>query len=742
LSPNVPTKPSGTVRLAATAVFGAALALLPAPSRAEEPEEAAIEDILADAASRFVPVRIELRKDEGEEPEGFAGGGELLRRRLPLRLGGIAWDGRRVLVADPCIPARFIQSVSVESGGRALGARFARFFLRARLAIVETDEPVPGVEPVEFAPAPEDPLEPLWAVSFTWDKPGWRMVADAAGSGLVRLSGTPGGELVFRETEPGSLLYYLDGTPVGFTASGRLALPGKGEVWAGAELRREKTVTVEALEAGAAELCSRLEELAFEVRLTFRREESSDPARTWIPRRFSLGRYGESDRDEAANEWHGTGFPVGGSRILVCADLGRDPLVRLERIEATVSGERRPCRFAGALKELGAILVEPEGWTPARSIDLAHAGRAGGVAPDELFLSARIDHSTGRRRVRIAHDRLAGWKECFGGRVRMDSYQEPKEGTAAFALDGRLLALALSDRLPPGENGNRGGFDGPFFVTAREILEALEAPDAFDPALRPLTRETEKRLVWLGAEYQKLTGELARVHSAEVPTKGGRIGLLVTHVYEGSPAARLGLRNSDILLRIEPDGIGRPVDLEGEQFDREGYDLDLLEVLGEIPEEFRAQALAEMPPPWPPQRNPLTELLTELGEGRRVRLVRLREGRSEELELVLELGPPDFESAPKLKSEELGLTVKDITYEVRHYYRLAPDEPGLVIAGVEPGGKAALGKLMPYSILRRANGKPLRTIADFGAILRDSGAGVLELTVEHFGKTRLVKIAR
>ena len=64
-------------------------------------------------------------------------------------------------------------------------------------------------------------------------------------------------------------------------------------------------------------------------------------------------------------------------------------------------------------------------------------------------------------------------------------------------------------------------------------------------------------------------------------------------------------------------------------------------------------------------------------------------------------GPPSYDSAPKYKQEALGLTVRDMTYEVRRYLQKKDDDPGVVISKIELGSKASEPRdLSPMRSLR------------------------------------------
>jgi hypothetical protein len=703
----------------------------------EEAEEVRVDEVSRDARTRFVGVKIEVRKDEGDEPDGAGVHGYFVDQQRPAWLAGVVWSDREVLCPDPCVPARFVKSVSVVVDGREARAEFHGFLRRARACLLRTDGPLAERTPVSFVPPPDDPYAPLWAAALRRDDPGWRLHVDAVPSGQASLFGKPEPELEFRGAGSDALIYGEEGPLVGYTPSGRLLLRRGGEPWRGVDLRREQVVTIRELDEALGRLRERLEKAALEVRLTFRREEK-EGAGAGFGRTFFRG-FHDRVRDESANEWKGTGFLVGPRRVLVAADLARDPLIRTEKIEVRAGSDWRNAEFVGALRDFGAVVVEVEGSPLEGALDLAAAAE---FRRDELLLSAVVDHATGRRRVRAAHDRLSSWDEGYKGRVHAATYRDEKEGQVAFTPEGELLGLCFSFRREPGED--RGyTFDGPYLLAAAEVERALRREDPFDPALRPLPKKEEKRLVWLGVEFQGLDQDLARANEAEVPTKAGKLGLLVTHIYAGSPAERLGLERWDILLRVEAEGQGRPVDLEGSRASI-GFRPDYFGFFDRIPEEHRAAFLSRMPPPWPARRNFLTELLTRFGEGTSVKLTYLRGGEERESELALEKAPTDFESAAKFKSEELGFTVKEVTYEVRHYFRLGEDETVLVVAGVEPGGKAALGKVSPYVLLRRVNGEPVRTVDEFENLYERAKGGaepkVLELTVERFGKTRLVKI--
>ena len=83
------------------------------------------------------------------------------------------------------------------------------------------------------------------------------------------------------------------------------------------------------------------------------------------------------------------------------------------------------------------------------------------------------------------------------------------------------------------------------------------------------------------------------------------------------------------------------------------------------------------------------------------------------VEFTLERSPPDYKSAPKWESEPLGITVRDLTYEVRAYYRLPKDFAGVIVANVESGSPAKVGEIYGNDILTLVNGEPVKDVAAF-----------------------------
>ena len=105
---------------------------------------------------------------------------------------------------------------------------------------------------------------------------------------------------------------------------------------------------------------------------------------------------------------------------------------------------------------------------------------------------------------------------------------------------------------------------------------------------------------------------------------------------------------------------------------------------------------------------------------------------------MVEQSPPHYDAAVRYKSEALGLTVRDLTYEVRRYFRKEEGDPGVIISKIEPGSKASIGGIKPFEIITAVNDKPVRTVKDFENLTADQTE--CRLSVLRMTKSRTVPI--
>jgi serine protease Do len=86
----------------------------------------------------------------------------------------------------------------------------------------------------------------------------------------------------------------------------------------------------------------------------------------------------------------------------------------------------------------------------------------------------------------------------------------------------------------------------------------------------------------------------------------------------------------------------------------------------------------------------------------------------------------------------LGLTVRNVTFDVRRYFKMKADDPGVVISKIEQGSKASVAGLKPYEIITQINDQPVRTVAEFQKLTEKGDA--FRISVKNMISNRVVEI--
>jgi len=163
-----------------------------------------------------------------------------------------------------------------------------------------------------------------------------------------------------------------------------------------------------------------------------------------------------------------------------------------------------------------------------------------------------------------------------------------------------------------------------------------------------------------------------------------------------------------------------------DEFPWEQYDV--------LPEQF----FDRIPTPWPNVENSLNRTLTDIGFGTPYQAEFFIDGKRVMKELIVEQSPPHFNSAAKYKSEVLGVTLKNLTYEVRRYLQLQTNDPGVIVSKIEPGSKISVAGIKPYELITHVNDEPVATIQDFERLIQNKKE--LKLSIKRKTIGRVVNI--
>ncbi len=175
---------------------------------------------------------------------------------------------------------------------------------------------------------------------------------------------------------------------------------------------------------------------------------------------------------------------------------------------------------------------------------------------------------------------------------------------------------------------------------------------------------------WLGVMIQEVTKELAEQFGLEEP-----VGALVSDVVEDGPADKAGIKRGDIII------------------------------------EFDGQKIRKM--------NQLPRIVASHAPGSTVEVVVLRKGDRKTFRVTLgELKEETLAGRARIE-EELGLTVQEVTPELRKHLGLDV-EKGLVVSGVERGSPAYQAGIRRGDVIIEVNQREVGDLEDYRKALEES----------------------
>ena len=568
---------------------------------------------------------------------------------------------------------------------------------------------------------------------------------------------------------PVAVLCDEQGRPVGVASHSQIDLGSAGPAWRGKDVLADEGFFVVKQKQLEDQLENEFAKNVYEIKVAFRPKPKEDDEFDYgsiYGSIFSSGRY--ESRRERGRELHLYALGFAEDKLLVPGSLLQDEIEGIDTITVKVGDKQIPARFCGVLSQCGAMVMElQEDRLPQTASFVAD----GTIPRFEPFWAVFVRELAGKD-VLIEYTRWIGKEQGYADKWYPTSERSIPVNSWLIDRRGRLIGLFCGarheyDRMMPYLLGSRyhhyresssspneinrsKGPEGRYgyvsednrLYEASQLADILsDLPSHYDTHVRHLDKEEQRRRVWLGVEYTRLDKEMVKQMDLRNQTQDGRIGLMVNRVYPDSPAARLGLTEGNVLLKITVNGAPWPVELVPEE--RDDYDMPDFDEM-DIPKEFEAMGIqAPRKRPWGSRDNYLTRMLEIIGVGTSVKLTYVQDGKTGEGEFVIEQSPPDMLSASKYKNDKLGLTVKDLTYEVRAALHLGANDTAVVVSQVEQGKPAALARIQLYELIRAVDGTLIDSVESFEEFISEAQKAnktSVRLTVEWMGKTRLADL--
>jgi len=694
----------------------ALVAALALTSQAADKGIAAAKKAVGDSA---VTVLYYLQYDDGDAPTGASRDGRSSGRdwagtaitdERPAHASGFLVAKDLVLASDLMIEPRFVKRVEVVAGGKTYTAVPERFAVDNSSCFLKLSEPVMDVKPLVFKSKAKGP----YFFAGFYDDQGQQSMFLSPMNENEFMDRT--GKRFIRASSP-TIVVTADGAAVGAAMADRL---WEGGDWKGSPLDWQ-AVAAQQYDSKAEEVRKIAGAGLLQVTINMRVQQS---------RRMST----ESDAEETTTEPEidTVGLLYAPNKVLVLEEMTRRRTALIESMTLSCGDKTVLLKPEGALEKYGAILASFDGdlpgATPVKFDDTGAWAKVG-----QLFVGDDLSYDKGARDERLSRAHITAKNQGFLDIVWPKA--SPDGQRFLFTLDGKLAALPLSRRddiTMEGRNYRNYESRDAVLMPGDRLSEMLAKPaESVDVNYKPLSEQDTKRFVWLGIEMQDITHDLAKAKGAALVTKGGSVGALITYIYKGSPADRAGIKNGDIIVRFTIPGQIEPVDVSlGEQRDFEFP----WSKLDQVPDIY----FDRIPRPWPSQNNELAHMLTEVGAGKTVTALFVTGGKERNIDFALEIAPPDFATAESYENKAAGLTVKDATYEVRHYFKMSDTDPGVVAAEIEPGSKTSVAGVKPCEIITVVNGKPVYKVADFKSEIEKGGD--VELTVKRMSQSRVAKM--
>lgn len=638
-----------------------------------------------------------------------------VEKDLPLVMTGFVLAPDRVLVQDLSLRASWVSRIEVSTASGVCPAKPLARYPEANGLVLATEKPLVGVTPLAFTGAATNAPALFHLVD---EVDGRRLAGLRDISKNVRCDVRQGRMVV--DCTPNT--FVVDASNRVVTIALRREIPLEGnDLWTPPAAWTGEPA--EALEARIQKLEKNLQATFLPVYLHIEEEKKSN-GRSFV--------FSSFDERKLTGDIDATGLALPDGEVLVCLALDSSKVAGLDKMEATLpDGAKAPLDFVGAFPDHAAFLLKfrdgktPPGVRPATF----YVPPATQLARERIYALCPANRN-GRMRLSLVPHVVGDFKRARGGIVVPSALNE-EVGNFLVRETGEIVAFSVQSRQGQRSWQSRAALSG---AAAAQLVAAHD----FDPEYAVRKGKDRIRIAWIGVEAQAMTPELAREKKAQgfleaagefgEPAKGALVG----KVYPGTPAARAGVKEGDVLLWVRRAKGQRREKLEARDA-RAG--MDFMAVFERVPLSlFDRYGLT----PWPEVEGGVNETFTRLGIGTKVVLAWVQDGEKREAELMLEQAPVHHRTAKRVRNRQLGLVAADLTFEVRAYLKLADDAPGVVIAKMQEGSPAAVAGLRPCEVITEVDGQPVAGVIAFADMIRDKRA--LTFSVRRLDATRIVQI--
>ena len=281
--------------------------------------------------------------------------------------------------------------------------------------------------------------------------------------------------------------------------------------------------------------------------------------------------------------------------------------------------------------------------------------------PFELYytVTAGIVSAKGRAiGITARHSGAMGYEDF----IQTDAAINPgNSGGPLINLEGKVIGIndAIASR--------SGGYQGIGFAIPINLAESI---------MSQLIEHGKVVRGWLGVIIQDITPDLAE----QFQVKEAR-GALVSQVFENSPAEKAGLQAGDIIIELN----GKPVE----------------------------------------NVDDLRNRIAMVAPDSKVEIKTIRDSKSMTVSIEIGEQPEDMAQVSQ-KSQEpesektFGITVANITDEIRQRLNIPEDEKGVIIVDVDQGSMAAMAGLQKGSIITEVNRKKISSMEDYKDAVKKS----------------------